>query len=86
VPWTDTTYAATDFDIKDLTDSTSLRTTWSNKQDALSEVTKSDMDTGTSTTAGKVSAKSIADYVKGKVAGTYVYKGSKATYDLLPAS
>ena len=86
VPWTDTTYSATDFDIKDLTDSTSLRTTWSNKQDALSEVTKSDMDTGTSTTAGKVSAKSIADYVKWKVAGTYVYKGSKATYGDLPSS
>jgi len=86
VPWTDTTYAATDFDIKDLTDSTSLRSTWSAKQDALSEVTKSDMDTGTSTTAGKVSAKAIADYVKGKVANTYVYKGSKETYDLLPAS
>lgn len=86
VPWTDTTYTASNFDIKDLTDSTSLRTTWSNKQDALSEVTKSDMDTGTSTTAGKVSAKAIADYVKGKVAGTYVYKGSKASYDLLPAS
>lgn len=86
VPRTDTTYTASSFDIKDLTDSTSLRSTWSNKQDALSEVTKSDMDTGTSTTAGKVSAKSIADYVKGKVAGTYVYKGSKASYDLLPAS
>ena len=86
VPWTDTTYSATDFDIKDLTDSTSLRTTWSNKQDALSEVTKSDMDTWTSTTAWKVSAKSIADYVKWKVANTYVYKGTKATYGDLPAS
>ena len=32
---TDTTYVASDFDIKDLTDSTSLRTTWSGKQDAL---------------------------------------------------
>lgn len=30
-----TTYTATDFDIKDLTDSTSLRSTWSGKQDAL---------------------------------------------------
>lgn len=30
-----TTYTATDFDIKDLTDSTNLRTTWSGKQDAL---------------------------------------------------
>jgi hypothetical protein len=74
VPWENTTYTASSFDIKDLADSTSLRSTWSGKQDALSEVTKSDMDTGTSTTAGKVSAKSIADYVKGKVANTYVYK------------
>lgn len=32
---TNTTYSATDFDIKDLTDSTSLRSTWSGKQDAL---------------------------------------------------
>lgn len=30
-----TTYTSTDFDIKDLTDSTNLRTTWSGKQDAL---------------------------------------------------
>ena len=30
-----TTYTASDFDIKDLTDSTNLRTTWSGKQDAL---------------------------------------------------
>ena len=30
-----TTYSASDFDIKDLTDSTSLRSTWSGKQDAL---------------------------------------------------
>lgn len=32
---TDTTYVASDFDIKDLADSTSLRSTWSWKQDAL---------------------------------------------------
>ena len=32
---TDTTYVASDFDIKDLTDSTSLMTTWSGKQNAL---------------------------------------------------
>lgn len=32
---TDTTYTASDFDIKDLADSTGLRTTWSAKQDAL---------------------------------------------------
>ena len=32
---TDTTYEASDFDIKDLSDSTSLRTKWNNKQNAL---------------------------------------------------
>lgn len=31
----DTTYTASDFDVKDLADTTSLRTTWSNKQDAI---------------------------------------------------
>ena len=31
----DTTYEASDFDIKDLTDSTNLRSTWSGKQNAL---------------------------------------------------
>jgi len=35
VPWTDHTYTSSSFDIKDLTDSTGLRTTWSWKQDAL---------------------------------------------------
>ena len=39
IPWTDTTYTASDFDIKNLADSTGLRTTWSNKQDALSTQT-----------------------------------------------
>ena len=32
---TDTTYVSSDFDIKDLSDSTGLRTAWSGKQDAL---------------------------------------------------
>jgi hypothetical protein len=39
IPWTDTTYTASDFDIKNLADSTGLRTTWSNKQDALTTQT-----------------------------------------------
>ena len=39
IPRTDTTYTASSFDIKDLTDSTWLRTTWSWKQDALSSQT-----------------------------------------------
>jgi hypothetical protein len=39
VPRTDTTYTASSFDIKDLADSTWLRTTWNNKQSALSTQT-----------------------------------------------
>ena len=39
IPWTDTTYTASDFDIKNLADSTGLRTTWSWKQNALSTQT-----------------------------------------------
>ena len=39
IPRTDTTYTASSFDIKDLADSTSLRATWSWKQDALSSQT-----------------------------------------------
>lgn len=35
---TDTTYTAADFDIKDLADSTGLRTRWNNKQDAISDL------------------------------------------------
>ena len=39
VPRENTTYTASNFDIKDLADSTWLRTTWSGKQDALSTQT-----------------------------------------------
>lgn len=35
---TDTTYTASDFDIKDLADSQSLRDTWSGKQDAITDL------------------------------------------------
>ena len=35
---TDTTYTASDFDIKDLADSTQLRETWNGKQDAISDL------------------------------------------------
>ena len=51
-----------------------------------SEVTKSDMDTGTSTTAGIVSAKSIADYVSGRVGSAVTYKWQVADYASLPAN
>lgn len=56
------------------------------KEDTLTEVTKSDMDTGTSTTAGKVSAKAISDFVLWKLTNTYTYKGTKADYDSLPTT
>lgn len=51
-----------------------------------SEVSKSDMDTWTSTTAWVVAAKSIADYVAWKVSSVYKYKWSKATYADLPST
>ena len=51
-----------------------------------SEVSKSDMDTGTSTTAGVVSAKSIADYVSGRIGSAVEYKGQVADYASLPAN
>lgn len=44
------------------------------------------MDTGTSTTAGVVSAKSIADFVAGKVGTAVHYKGQVNDYDSLPVS
>jgi len=51
-----------------------------------SEVSKSDLDAGTSTTAWIIAAKSIADYVKGKVSNAYIYKGTVSTYADLPST
>jgi len=51
-----------------------------------STVSKSDMDAGTGTTAWVVTAKDISDYVKWKLANTYVYKGSVSTYGDLPST
>ena len=59
---------------------------WANPPQTYSEVTKSDMDTGTSTTAGVVSAKSIADYVSGRIGSAVNYKWQVNTYADLPAS
>lgn len=50
------------------------------------EVSKNDLDTGTSTTAGIIAAKSIADYVKGKIGSAVNYQGQVADYDSLPAN
>lgn len=44
------------------------------------------MDTGTSTTAGVVSAKAIADFVAGKIGSAVNYKGQVQDYDSLPAN
>ena len=49
---TDTTYVASDFDIKDLTDSTNLRTTWSWKQDALTAWSHIDITSNVVSTTG----------------------------------
>ena len=51
-----------------------------------SEVTKNDMDTWTSTTAGVVSAKAIAEFVAGKVGSAVNYKGQVQDYASLPAN
>ena len=51
-----------------------------------SEVTKSAIDTWTSTTAWVVSAKTIADYVWWKIANAYIYKWTVSTYADLPST
>ena len=61
----DTIYGASDFDIKDLTDSTSLRSTWSGKQDALGFTPVNTADTTATPTANKIP---IAD-ANGKLDG-----------------
>lgn len=53
---------------------------------SYSEVSKSDMDTWTSTTAWIVSAKSIADYVSWRIGTAVNYKGQVSDYDSLPAN
>jgi hypothetical protein len=50
--FTDTTYQASDFDIKDLTDSTNLRTTWNSKLDDITSESIGDLSDVT-LTAGK---------------------------------
>lgn len=59
---TNTTYTATDFDIKDLTDSTSLRFTWSGKQDAFGN------QTANTVYAGPVSGEAAAPAFRSLVA------------------
>ena len=105
-----TTPVASDFDIKDLADSTGLRTIWSGKQDNLTawnniviqevswvltisatdttytEITKSAIDTWTSTTAWVISAKTISDYVNSRVWSAVNYQWQVNTYADLPAN
>ena len=49
---TDTTYTASDFDIKDLTDSTGLRSKWDNKQNALTAGNNIDITNNVITSKG----------------------------------
>jgi hypothetical protein len=58
IPRENTTYTASDFDIKDLADSTGLRTTWSNKQNALTSQTAYTTK-GTSTKVPTISTNSL---------------------------
>lgn len=51
-----------------------------------SQVTKSDMETGTSTTAWVVSAKDISEFVSSKVGTAVNYKGQVADYASLPTN
>ena len=51
---TNTTYSSSDFDVKDLTDSTSLRSTWSGKQDTLGFTPVDSADTTATPTANKI--------------------------------
>ena len=58
IPRTDTTYTASSFDIKDLTDSTGLRATWSGKQDALTTQTAY-TEKGTTTKVPQISTNTL---------------------------
>jgi hypothetical protein len=58
VPREDHTYTASDFDIKNLADSTGLRTTWSGKQDALTTQTAYTTK-GTSTKVATISTNNL---------------------------
>lgn len=61
-------------------------TTISATNTTYSQVSKSDMDTWTSTTAGVVSAKDISDFVAWKISSGVNYKGQVADYASLPSS
>lgn len=80
--------AATDFDIKDLTDSTSLRTTWSCKQDALGfapeNASNKKLDLTDNSDTYYPSQKAVKTAVDGKVAGNVaIVAGTKTkiSYD-----
>lgn len=59
---------------------------WTDNNTTYSQVSKNDMDTWTSTTAGVVSAKDISDFVAWKISGGVNYKWQVADYASLPAS
>jgi hypothetical protein len=58
IPRENTTYTASSFDIKDLADSTGLRSTWSGKQDALTAQTAYTTK-GTSTKVATISTNTL---------------------------
>lgn len=62
----DTTYVASDFDVKDLADSTGLREEWSGKQDALTAGDNIEIDS-----AGTISVTGFADWAKQPNKPTY---------------
>lgn len=70
---TDTTYEASDFDIKDLADSTGLRDEWSGKQDALTEGSGIEIDS-----AGTISVSS--EIISGAAAGATALQSVPSEY------
>ena len=89
----DTTYDASDFDIKDLTDSTNLMTTWSGKQDALGFTPENVANKSTNVSTDGASdtkypsVKAIKDYADGLVVGLWDDRGSyDASVNTYPAA
>lgn len=69
---TDTTYTASDFDIKDLNDSTDLKSTWNNKQDKLTAGTNITIENNVISSTGgnglkQVDLTTYADGVEGEI-------------------
>ena len=59
---------------------------WEDAPETYSEITKNDLDTGTWTTAWVLAAKTIADYVSGRIGSAVNYKWQVTSYSDLPAT